>query len=566
MFRPWIAVVAVGWFALAGSARAEELPADLSLVPGNAVGFLHLKVPELLRAAPPEARWAFEGNTPAEWAAFQDKFAFKADDLDRVLIFVPDLNSFAMVGKGDPMARSMLFAVTFKKPFDPEPLSKSVFPTARPKQYRGKTFLFDDDPWSAVYVLPGNQTIVIGSEEAIYGVIDRLEAKPEDGPMRELLSEAMSHTVTFAVNSVLAPPGLPEPFASLAKARRGIVTLDITAKDVSIAARLDYPDGKSAEAGAEAVKAAITLGRNAMQPGFQKLRETMDRPVPGGEKLGPTEFPERFLAFLGFGALRQFDKVLQNLPIETKNNSVSTKIKDIPISSSAWVVMAVAGITALGSNANSTFRMVGQPLAPRPEDETPEAKRLKQIAKAINAYHAEKGHYPPPAIISKEGKPLHSWRVAILPYLGENEKALHKQFKLDEPWDSPANKRLLAKMPEVFAKPTMFPTNHGRTTSVAIAGPGTIFDPKATVKKEDLAENGSKTILAIEVGNPDAPKVWWSKPADETFAAGKLPDLFDKYRNRWTWVVFADGTTHALSKDDEKALRRMILRSGKSDE
>ena len=41
--------------------------------------------------------------------------------------------------------------------------------------------------------------------------------------------------------------------------------------------------------------------------------------------------------------------------------------------------------------------------------------------------------------------------VAILPYLGENEKAVYGQFKLSEPWDSPHNKALLAKMPKVYA-------------------------------------------------------------------------------------------------------------------
>ena len=52
---------------------------------------------------------------------------------------------------------------------------------------------------------------------------------------------------------------------------------------------------------------------------------------------------------------------------------------------------------------------------------------------------------------SRNGTPLLSWRVAILPYLGESEKALYGQFKLSEPWDSPHNKALLAKMPKVYA-------------------------------------------------------------------------------------------------------------------
>ena len=53
--------------------------------------------------------------------------------------------------------------------------------------------------------------------------------------------------------------------------------------------------------------------------------------------------------------------------------------------------------------------------------------------------------------MSQDGTPLLSWRVAILPYMGESEKALYSQFKLTEPWDSPHNKGLLAKMPKVYA-------------------------------------------------------------------------------------------------------------------
>ena len=55
---------------------------------------------------------------------------------------------------------------------------------------------------------------------------------------------------------------------------------------------------------------------------------------------------------------------------------------------------------------------------------------------------------PPPAIYSKDGKPLLSWRVAVLPYIEQGP--LYNQFKLDEPWDSAHNKKLLALMPKLY--------------------------------------------------------------------------------------------------------------------
>ena len=57
----------------------------------------------------------------------------------------------------------------------------------------------------------------------------------------------------------------------------------------------------------------------------------------------------------------------------------------------------------------------------------------------------------PAASHDKNGKPLLCWRVHILPYLGEEK--LYKEFHLDEPWDSPHNKKLLSQMPKIYRAP-----------------------------------------------------------------------------------------------------------------
>ena len=59
--------------------------------------------------------------------------------------------------------------------------------------------------------------------------------------------------------------------------------------------------------------------------------------------------------------------------------------------------------------------------------------------------------FPPAYTTSKDGKPLLSWRVLILPYL--EQEALYKEFHLDEPWDSPHNRTLIARMPAVYRCP-----------------------------------------------------------------------------------------------------------------
>ncbi len=76
---------------------------------------------------------------------------------------------------------------------------------------------------------------------------------------------------------------------------------------------------------------------------------------------------------------------------------------------------------------------------------------LKQIGLALHNYHTKHESFPPAYSRGKDGKPLLSWRVLVLPFLGE--QALYDQFHLDEAWDSPHNRALISKMPAVYRCP-----------------------------------------------------------------------------------------------------------------
>jgi hypothetical protein len=131
--------------------------------------------------------------------------------------------------------------------------------------------------------------------------------------------------------------------------------------------------------------------------------------------------------------------------------------------------------------------------------------RMRQICKAMIAY-ADKhdDRLPPPAIYSKDGQPLLSWRVALLPYLGHGD--LYRQFKLDEPWDSPHNLALSEKMPEVYA----------------LVGPGTAFEGKVGVSLQDFPDGTANTLLFAVAQE----SVLWTKPADMDFSPkGPVPEL-----------------------------------------
>jgi hypothetical protein len=179
---------------------------------------------------------------------------------------------------------------------------------------------------------------------------------------------------------------------------------------------------------------------------------------------------------------------------------------------------------------------------------------LKQIGLAFHNYASANEDVWASDILDKDGKPLLSWRVNILAYLEED--TLYKQFKLDEPWDSENNKKLVEKMPKIYA-PIRVKAKAGETFYQTFTGKDTIFvNNKALYKIGNIPDGTSNTALVVEAGEP----VIWSKPADLAFdekkALPKLGGLFDGQCN----VLRGDGSVFRMRKDpDEKELKNLIM-------
>ena len=92
---------------------------------------------------------------------------------------------------------------------------------------------------------------------------------------------------------------------------------------------------------------------------------------------------------------------------------------------------------------------------------------LHQIGLALHTYHDVHGSFPAQANYDSQGKPLLSWRVHILPYLGE--ETLYKEFHLQESWDSEHNRSLLARMPAFYRCPSLPRSLKNKTTYTAKA-------------------------------------------------------------------------------------------------
>jgi len=182
----------------------------------------------------------------------------------------------------------------------------------------------------------------------------------------------------------------------------------------------------------------------------------------------------------------------------------------------------------------------------------------KQLGLALHNYHSRHNGFPPAFSRSKDGKPLLSWRVLILPFLDENE--LYGEFHLDEPWDSPHNRELVAKMPAIYRCP--FERHdlaaEGKTRYLAPRGAGTIMRGGEPVNIREITDGTSSTILVIDAGDDNG--VSWTDPRDLDVDPPPMVEHLLKTPTPGGWVtLFADGAVRTLPESIAPATLRALL-------
>ncbi|MBX3412753.1 MAG: DUF1559 domain-containing protein [Pirellulales bacterium] len=177
---------------------------------------------------------------------------------------------------------------------------------------------------------------------------------------------------------------------------------------------------------------------------------------------------------------------------------------------------------------------------------------LRQIGVALQSYHDAHGCFPPPYLVDAEGQPAHSWRVLILPFLGETE--LYDRYSFDEPWNGPHNQQLEQEMPPVFRCPSADPAlGLYDTNYVAVVGPGLLFDPSQRVAIADVTDGLEHTIAVVESSGPSGAKLPWMSPHDPTHMAlntkvnGVPGPAISSDHPGGANVLLADGETRFLS-------------------
>ncbi len=181
---------------------------------------------------------------------------------------------------------------------------------------------------------------------------------------------------------------------------------------------------------------------------------------------------------------------------------------------------------------------------------------------AVANYHDVHNRFPPAVTLDASGRPAHSWRILVLPYLEQSR--LYEAYSFDEPWDGPNNRKLASQMPALFA---FAGTNEEGTSTltnfVAITGVETVWPPGEGIVMSEIKDGSSNTIQFAEYNGPP---IHWMSPVDlqfsnMSFTVGDPSGIDSQYLT--PAVANADGSVRRLESElSPTELRAMCTANG----
>ncbi|MGI8980015.1 MAG: M56 family metallopeptidase [Pirellulaceae bacterium] len=287
------------------------------------------------------------------------------------------------------------------------------------------------------------------------------------------------------------------------------------------------------EKGASQVKETADAGAIMVRNMLREVRAA--RLKQAADNIGARTLAEPEFAQLLYDAA---DKALSNVRVEQKETLVTAQ-------ASVDLRGRVGALSALVPNFD-VMRVNGR--------RAQSANNIKQIMLAMHLYHDTYRHFPSAVIYGRDGqgKVPHSWRVELLPFLEQD--ALYKAYQFDEPWDSEANKKVLAQMPAVFRDPSADPKS---TSSAYFVMVGKVKEmkkgdegggagaPGAAAPPGRLGE-GAAGGAAPPAGAPGAPPLADAPPpAGGVVVDTSLPTAFSK-RDGIRFQEILDGTSNTI--------------------
>jgi type II secretory pathway pseudopilin PulG len=187
------------------------------------------------------------------------------------------------------------------------------------------------------------------------------------------------------------------------------------------------------------------------------------------------------------------------------------------------------------------------------------SNHLKQLALAMQNYHDVNGALPPAIVRDKDGQPLYSGRVLLLPYL--ECQGIYERFDKAQAWDSPANQPLTQTALITFRDASAPSPPAGQTDFLFVTGQGTAMESSPegrSIRFADITDGTSNTVFMVEVKNSG---INWAEPRDldisqpMSLPAGNHPG--------GNLAAFFDGHTQMIPKTVPPAqIRAIATRSG----
>jgi beta-lactamase regulating signal transducer with metallopeptidase domain len=399
---------------------------------------------------------------------------------------------------------------------------------ATPRKFDGKE-VFVGDGRGAHHLADGRTLVYAPSEPALRRLLIAGPASKGPTALQQPWTKVSGNDVAVAVNVAALNPlmhgGALEPalapFAPLwERTESAIFGLNLGA-DFQLHGLVLCGSEDDAKRVRDTINAAIVLARN----GLSALRDSAAR-IPAEESAVKLRVAD------------VADELLEKIVTEQAGDSVTLAAKG-DVSQAGNLVTSLLPAVA---NARMAAR--------RAQD----MNNMRQIMLALHNYHDTFGHFPPAVIKSKDGKPLYSWRVALLPYL--DQAPLWNQFNPNEPWDSAHNKKVLEKVPAVFHSP-LDPADLNTSSYFVFTGAKTAFGNPDGTNFSEIHDGTSNTIAIVEAKRD----IHWASPEDIPFDPEKpLPEVGGRYAEGFLAGV-CDGSVKLFPRTiDAESLKLLIMK------
>ena len=507
----------VTWWLL-----SSGVSGDFDLVPRDAQGFATVRVADTIKTPLGKKLMDRLGQMDLPVKEIEEKTSLKLEDIERATVVVADAQKegiWVIVQTTKSYDKDKILNATPAKPKEDTHAGKKFY-----KSGRGEALYFHSD-----------RVMVFGSEKGVKQCMDQPK-KPKSGPLDDAL-KAASKGKNVIAGGMNVPPDLVKLARLQLKnpAAAGVVaaveplldtrTAHFTAAikdDLDVEIVLGYADKDKAKKAESAINDLLGIARIGLAAAKglvqqQGLGKDGDQIMKQAEETLNTLKPKQSGKTVSLAWKQSGDTLIKSLdlPLKQRGGRVGGAGRPPAFGPVDRVRGAAAAATALNN--------------------------FKQLTLAFYNYNDVMGHIPQPAIMSQNGQPLLSWRVAILPYIEQD--ALYRQFHLNEPWNSAHNRTLLSKMPKTFEIPG------------AVAGPGQTFIQVFTGKNTpfpggmqklripaSFSDGTSNTILLAEAARP----VNWTAPDDMKLDVTPPTFLVGNHTGRGTLVSLGDGSVRTV--------------------